>query len=119
MATPNIISLTDIRGKTNVANVSITGNVLVENSIGSNSVYKISSLYVANIDGVTSADFSVRLERGGAVYPIANTIAVPADATLLVIDKNSSVYLEEGDSLFIESGTDEDLVAVVSYEELS
>lgn len=118
MAAPNIVSLSDIRGKTNVANVTIPGSTLVANPSGSNTVYKISSLYVSNIDGVASADVVIRLERGGAGYPIANTVAVPADATLLVIDKNSGVYLEEGDSIYVAASANGDLVAVASYEEL-
>ena len=118
MAAPNIVSLSDIRGKTNVANVTIPGSTLVSNPAASNTVYKISSLYISNIDGVASADVVVRLERGGAGYPIANTVAVPADATLLVIDKNSGVYLEEGDSIYVAASANGDLVAVASYEEL-
>ena len=118
MAAPNIVSLSDIRGKTNVANVTIPGSTLVSNPAASNTVYKISSLYISNIDGVSSADVVVRLERGGAGYPIANTVAVPADATLLVIDKNSGVYLEEGDSIYVAASANGDLVAVASYEEL-
>ena len=118
MAAPNIVSLSDIRGKTNVANVTIPGSTLVSNPAASNTVYKISSLYISNIDGVASADVVVRLERDGAGYPIANTVAVPADATLLVIDKNSGVYLEEGDSIYVAASANGDLVAVASYEEL-
>ena len=118
MAAPNIVSLSDIRGKTNVANVTIPGSTLVSNPAASNTVYKISSLYISNIDGVSSAYVVVRLERDGAGYPIANTVAVPADATLLVIDKNSGVYLEEGDSIYVAASANGDLVAVASYEEL-
>lgn len=119
MANPNIVSLSDIRGKTNVANVTFEGSTLVANPSGSNAVYKISSLYVSNIDGVSSADVVVRLERDGTGFPIANTVAVPADATLIVIDKNSGVYLEEGDSIYVAASANGDLVAVASFEELS
>jgi hypothetical protein len=118
MANPNIISLTDIRGKTNVANVTTITEALVTNSAGSNTVYKISSLYISNIDGVSSADIVVSLRRNDFNYQIANTISVPADASLIVVDKNSGIYLEEGDSLMVQASANGDLVAVASFEEL-
>lgn len=118
MANPNIISLTDIQGKTNVANVTTETLALVTNAAGSNSVYKISTLYISNIDGVSSADIVVSLRRDDFNYQIANTISVPADATLIVVDKNSSIYLEEGDSIMVQASANGDLVAVASFEEL-
>ena len=50
---------------------------------------------------------------------IASTISVPADATLVVIDKNSSIYLEEGDNIEAGAGAASDLTITISYEELS
>ena len=46
------------------------------------------------------------------------SFAVPADATLVLIDKNSSFYLEEGDILEGGASANSDLTYTISYEEL-
>jgi hypothetical protein len=53
---------------------------------------------------------------GGTAYPIASTISVPADASLIVTDKTTGIYLEEGTSISITSGTASKLTFSVSYE---
>lgn len=119
MANPNIIGVSDIRGKTAVLAVTTTATAIVTNSAASGKVFKINSLYVANIDGVSSQEVTVDLFRSSTAYPIGSTLSVPADATLVVIDKNSNIYLEEGDALRLTAGADGDLMATVSYEEIS
>lgn len=119
MANPNIVNVSDIRGKTAVQNVTTSATAIVENTAGSNKIFKINSLTVANIDGVNSADITVDVFRGGASYDIAFTIAVPADSTLVVISKDTAIYLEEGDSLRCQASADGDLQVVCSYEEIS
>ena len=119
MANPNIVNVSDIRGKTAVQSVTTTATPIVSNSAGSNKVFKINSLTIANIDGVNSADITVDLFRGGLAYEIAFTVAVPADSTLVVISKDTSIYLEEGDSLRCTASANGDLDAVCSYEEIS
>jgi hypothetical protein len=53
---------------------------------------------------------------GGTAYPIASTISVPANAALIVSDKTTSFYLEEGVSISVTSGTGSALTFAVSYE---
>jgi hypothetical protein len=48
-----------------------------------------------------------------------STVSVPADASLVVIDKNTSIYLEEDRSLGATAGAANDLKVIVSYEEIS
>jgi hypothetical protein len=117
MAAPNIVNVTTIIGKTAVQQVTTSATAIVTNSSGSNKVFKINALYVANVDGVNSADISVALFRSSVSYEIAHTVAVPADATLDVISK--SIYLEEGDELRLTASANSDLEAVCSYEEIS
>lgn len=92
--------------------INVTGT-----ASNSNKVLKVNALYVANVDGVNSADISVALFRSGVAYKIAHTVSVPADATLDVINK--SIYLEEGDDLRLTASANSDLEAVCSYEEIS
>ena len=117
MTAPNIVNVTTIIGKTAVQQVTTSATAIVTNSSGSNKVFKINALYVANVDGTNAADISVALFRSSVSYEIAHTVSVPADATLDVISK--SIYLEEGDDLRLTASANSDLEAVCSYEEIS
>ena len=124
MAAPNIVNVTTITGKSAV--VSLTGTsatLVVENPASSNKVFKINSLVVSNVDGTNAADITISYYSedniGGTATEIVSTVSVPADASLVVIDKNTSIYLEEDRSIGATAGAANDLKVVVSYEEIS
>lgn len=117
MAAPNIVNVSTITGKTAVQSVGTSATAIVTNSAASGKVVKINALYVSNIDGATSAEITVDLFRSSTAYKIANTVVVPADATLDVISK--AIYLEEGDTLRLTANATGDLQAICSYEEIS
>jgi hypothetical protein len=124
MANPNIVNVTDIRGKTVVANLTTTNATLVvENVAASNKVFKINSLIVSNVDGSAAADITVSLYSedniGGTATQIVSTVSVPADASLVVISKDTSIYLEEDKSIGATASAANDLKVVCSYEEIS
>ena len=119
MAAPNIVNVATINGKTAVANVSTVAADIVTNSAASGKVFKINSLVVSNIDGTSAADITASLYRSSFEYKLVHTISVPADAALVVISKDTSIYLEEGDSIRVTASANGDLQAVCSYEEIS
>lgn len=131
MAAPNIVAVTSIYGKTTYLTPSGTSAVvLLPNASGSNKVFKINQIVVANVDGTNAADCTVAIYTNGAqaqgsapssgtAYPIASTISVPADATLIVVDKTTAIYLEENTSITVTSGSANDLTFSISYEEIS
>ena len=123
MANPNIVSVASIYGKTLYTNnVGSAASPIVVNSASSGNVLKINSLIVANIDGTNSADITVTLRNaaGSSIYSyLAYTIAVPADATLIVLSKDTSIYLQEDMSLYLQASASSDLSATLSYEEIS
>ena len=124
MTAPNIVNVTTITGKTNVVSLTTTNATLVvENPVSSNEVFKINSLVVSNVDGTNAADITISLYSedniGGTATQIVSTVSVPADASLVVIDKNTSIYLEEDKSIGATAGAANDLKVVVSYEEIS
>jgi NADPH-dependent 7-cyano-7-deazaguanine reductase QueF-like protein len=121
MANPNIVNVTSILGKTFQAalNTTLTTELLA-NAAASGLVYKINNISVANIDGTNAADASILITKsGGSPVAIASTISVPADSTLVVTDKNTSFYLEEGDNIEGGASADNDLVVTISYEIIS
>ena len=58
-------------------------------------------------------------KSGGSPIAIASTVAVPADSTLVVVDKNSCIYLEEGDNLEAGASANSDATITVNYEILN
>jgi hypothetical protein len=44
---------------------------------------------------------------------------VPADSTLVVLDKSSAIYLEENDAIAALASANGDLVIHISYEEIA
>lgn len=123
MAAPNIVGITTITGITtslSLANTSAT--VLVNNPAGSDYVYKINSIIVANDDGTNSADITVAVhdqdDGGGTAYKLAHTVAVAADSTLVILDKATSIYLEEDRSIVVTASAGGDLDVICSYESI-
>lgn len=116
MAAPNIVNTTTITAKTDVQIVGTSPTAITTNTAGSGQVYKINSILVANVDGTNAADITVDLFRGGVAYRVASTISVPADSTVVVISKDTFIYLEEGDAIRCTASATGDLEAVCAYE---
>jgi hypothetical protein len=124
MTAPNIVDVGTITGKTNYFALSSTNaTVIATNTASSGKVFKVNSLVVANVDGATAADITITVnsadDGAGTAYALAKTISVPADASLIVIDKSTAVYLEEDRSIVATAGSANDLEIVISYEEIS
>jgi hypothetical protein len=124
MAAPNIVDVSTITGKSATVALSTTSQTtLVSNAASSGKVFKINMIQVANVDGTNAADVTVDMHSaaagGGTAYSLVSTISVPADASLVVVDKGTAIYLEEDRSISVTAGTANDLEVVVSYEEIS
>lgn len=117
MANPNIVNVTDIKGKTAVQSVTTTPTAIVSNSAASGKVFKVNALYVSNVDGNNDADIDVDFYRSSTAYFITDTMTVPPTSTLDIL--TNSIYLEEGDALRLTASGNSDLQAVCSYEEIS
>lgn len=124
MAAPNLVNVTTIIGKTVYATpANTTENVILANAAASNKVFRINSIIASNVDGSLAYDATVGINTlatgGGATSRIASTVTVPADSSLIVIDKSMGFYLEEDKSIIVQSNTASKFTFVVSYEELS
>jgi hypothetical protein len=127
MASPNIVNVTSIIGKTyyNFMASPSTYTSIITNPASSNSVYKINVISISNGTG-SARNISVAVYRdpdgAGAAparyYDIANTVTVPGNSTLVVTSKDTAFYLEEGDILTSFS-TSSDTEIMVSYEIIS
>lgn len=119
MANPNIVNVSTIYGKTAVQAVTTTAADIVINAAASGSIVKINTLSIANINGTTAATITASIFRSSVENKLAHAISVPAGASLIVLDKTSQIYLEEGDSLRLTASTNAYLSAVCSYEIIS
>ena len=130
MANPNIISATTINGVTTYYTPSGTSAVvLLPNAASSGHVFKINQIVVSNTTA-SAANATVSIYTNGAVsqgsapsggtaYPVVSTVSVPAYASLVAVDKTTAIYLQEGTSISITSGTGSALTYSVSYEDIS
>jgi hypothetical protein len=131
MANPNIVAVEYIYGKTTYLTPGVTtALVLLPNAASSGKVLKINQIVAANVNGSAAVDTTVSLYSNGAVaqgsapaggtaYPIVSTVSVPADASLIVVDKTTAIYLEEGNSISVTSGTASGITYSISYEQIS
>jgi hypothetical protein len=121
MAAPNIVNVSQITANTNLANVTTVVANVVTNSASSGKVYKVNNIQLANY-GLASVSANVIFNRSSASpasYYIAGTITVPTNSTLVVVAKDTSFYMEEGDVLQMSASANSILHGIVSYEVIS
>jgi hypothetical protein len=130
MANPNIVAVTTIYGTTTYyAPTGTTAVVLLPNAASSGKVFKINQIVAANTTA-SAANATVSIYTNGAVaqgsapssgtaYPVVSVVAVPGNASLICVDKTTAIYLQEGTSITITSGTANALTFSISYEDIS
>ena len=131
MANPNLLAATTASGTTTYYTPGgTTAVVLLANAAASGQVFKINQIVAANVNGSSAVNATVSVYTNGAVaqgsapsggtaYPIISTISVPASASLIVVDKTTAVYLMEGTSITVTSGTASGITYTISYEVIS
>jgi hypothetical protein len=121
MAAPNIVNVTSIYGRTVGAALTTSSADILTNTAASGKVFKVNAVYVANVDGVSNCEVTVTWydASAAATYNLAKTIVVPADATLVVVDKDAQIYLEEGDKISALASASGDLEITISYDDIN
>jgi MinD superfamily P-loop ATPase len=124
MANPNIVAVTSILGNTTFLTPSDTAaNVLLSNAASSGDVLKINQIVAANVNGTSAVDTTVAINDAaagaGTSFPIVSTVSVPADASIIVTDKTTAIYLMEDQSIVVTSGTSSGISYTISYEAIS
>ena len=123
MANPNILAATTIYGSTTYlipSTTSVTTWTALTPSVGT--VNKVENITVSNVTGsAATVTISINSATGGSgtAYRIAYQISVPANATLVVVDKTTSFYVGEGQSVVVTVGTGSALELVASYEAIT
>jgi hypothetical protein len=123
MANPNIVNVTSILGTTTyLTPANTTGNVLLSNAASSNLVFKVNNIVCANVTG-SAANVTVSIDNAaagaGTDFPIVSTVSVPAYSSLIAVDKTTSFYLMENQSIVVTSGTTSAITYTISYESIA
>jgi hypothetical protein len=119
MTAPNIVNVQSIYGNTAVQLVSTSPTAIITNTLGSNTVVKVNNLIFSNINTSSNVSATLDLYRASVSYPISYLITVPLNSSLVVIGKDTAIYLQEGDALRTTAGLSSSLTAVASYETIS
>ena len=118
MAIPNILTANILYGKTAYANVTSTlSNVLVNDTNSGNSI-KIVNCTAANTDTQNIANVTLCVRRAGVINYLGVGINVPSRSSLVLLSKDNSLTLEEGDALQMSADSNSKIWGTISYEEI-
>jgi hypothetical protein len=124
MAAPNIVNVANITGVSTFVSIGNTNtyNLLLSNPASSNSVYKVNTIIASNIDGSNNVDVTVSLFSqavgAGTSTPLVYTTTVPAKGTLIVLGKDTPIYLEENRSISALASNANRCAIICSYESI-
>ena len=122
MTAPNLKSPTTITGKTAFQTISTTDKVFVLTNLqNSNKVYKVNSIFAANIDAASDAILNVSIANtigAGSTSYLAKNFTVLNQTTQIVSSKESYFYLEEGHRIEVQVSVANDIDIAVGYEEI-
>ena len=123
MANPNIVGVTTIQGETTSVAAAVADRALASNPASSGKVFKINTIIATNNNTSAAAVIHVNLypedDLGGQSNAIAHAITVPVNSSLIVIDKSTSFYLKENQSIGGNATTTSSIVYTTSFEEIS
>lgn len=123
MAAPNLLSITTVTGKSVGSTPSDTSaTVLLANAASSGKVLKVNAIVASGNSSATNSAtvaYNTASNGSGTSTPIITQGEIPAKASLIVVDKQTSFYLEENTSIVGTSGAASQVNFFVSYEEIS
>ena len=123
MANPNIVNVASIYGNTSyLVPTGTSATTWTSLTPSSGTVNKVNNIVAANVTSST-ATITVSINSatggGGTAYRIAYQISVPANASLIILDKSTSIYVGEGQSIVVTSGTSSAIEMTASYEAIT
>jgi hypothetical protein len=123
MANPNIVNVTSIYGNTSYlipGTTGVTTWTALTPAVGT--VNKLGSIVASNVTaGAVPVTVSINSATGGGgtAYRIAYQITVPASASLIILDKTTSMYVGESQSIVVTVGTASAIELTASYEAIT
>jgi len=121
MTAPNIASLVTITGFTTYSGITTTSPVgILTNSAGSNSVYKVNTIRLANKNNGASRDCSITygsVSAASSTYLVYNA-TIPSNSSLFINDKNTFIYMEEDTRIVAIAQTANEIDVTITYDRI-
>jgi hypothetical protein len=123
MANPNINSPSFCYANNALVSLgNTTETQIATNAASSSTVFLFDSVVVANTSAA-AADITITqyaaATNTGTAFRVANTITVPAKATLVVVSKTNGLSLKEAQSLYATASVSSALVVTAYWKEFS
>jgi hypothetical protein len=118
MAAPNIVNVSTIYGRTALQAVTTSSANVVTNATNSGTVVKLNDVMISNYTS-SAITTNVVVGRGSTLYYLAGTMSVPANSALMVLAKDTVIYMEEGDYLQANASSASAAHITASYEIIS
>lgn len=116
MTAPNLINASTINGKTALtALTTATSNVI---TVSTSTLSKLNDVILTNYTG-SNVTCNVMINRSSTAYFIGGSVSVPLYSTLVLVGKDSLIYLEEGDVLQANVSANSSVSMTASYELIS
>jgi hypothetical protein len=123
MANPNIINVTSIYGNTSYLIPSTTAaTTWTALTPAANTVNKIDNIVAANVTGsIATVTVAINSAAAGAGtnYRLIYQVPVPVNASIVVVDKSTTFYLGEAQSIVVTVGTASAIELTASYEAIT
>lgn len=117
----NLGQITTMTAVTNGHRLGTTNETTLFGPVPTDTAYRVTMLRASNFDGTNNQPITCRIHETGSptiVADLANTITVPADASLNILE-NGELILTEGQSVVAQAGGADDISMSWSYVELS
>lgn len=122
MVAPNLAAPTTITGKTTYLTLANTSETtLLSNASSSNLALRVTAVTATNTTA-TAASITLTIytaASGGTGHFMAGSISVPGNSSIVLVARDSSVWLEENRRLTVTAGTANAIAVVCSYEEVA
>lgn len=118
MANPNIVNVTSITGKTALVQLSTVTSNVITNTGGSSTIDKLNNIILTNYSA-SAVTANVMINRSATIYYLGGTVSIPGNSTLILLGKDTAIYLEEGDTLQANVSANTSISMSASYELIS
>ena len=102
-------------GKTAQALLTTVTSNVITNSAASSTVDKLNNIILSNYTS-SAVTANVMINRSSTLYYLGGNISVPGNSTLVLLGKDTAIYLEEGDVLQANVSANTSISMSASYE---
>lgn len=123
MSTPNIVRVSSIFANTTYlapsTTTATTWTALTPSNLTVNKIGFLTAANITNAAATITVSVNSATAGGGTAYRLVYQVVVPAGATLVIVDKTTSLYVTDSQSVVVTSGTANAIELVASYEAIT